>query len=76
MEAATVRVRAVAPAVPVAMLYSDTDPITDTAAAASWAKSFGVATREFPGMLHELFNEIGKEDVLKATGDWLADGKL
>lgn len=76
MEAATVRVRAAAPAVPVAMLYSDTDPITDTTAAASWAKSFGVATREFPGMLHELFNEIGKEDVLKATGDWLADGKL
>ncbi len=76
MEAATVRVLAVRPAVPVAMLYSDADPITDTERAAEWAAEHGVISRDHPGMLHEIFNEVGKEAVLTEVADWLERGEF
>lgn len=72
MTAAQARVAEMAkPAMPVAFFLSDTDPITDAAASKRVAGRIGAAVTDYPGMLHELVNEIGKEQVIADIGAWL-----
>lgn len=72
MTAAQGRVAAMsAPAMPIRFFISDSDPITDAAAARKVAASIGASVQDYPGMLHELVNEIGKEAVITDMGDWL-----
>jgi len=72
MTAAQARVAEMAkPPMPVAFFLSDTDPITDSAASKRVASRIGAAVHDYPGMLHELVNEIGKEQVIADIGAWL-----
>ena len=72
MTAAQGRVAEMAkPPMPVAFFLSDTDPITDSAASKRVAARIGAEVRDYPGMLHELVNEIGKEQVIADVGAWL-----
>jgi lysophospholipase len=72
MTAAQARVAAMStPAMPVRFFLSDDDPITDAAAARSVAGRIGAEVQAYPGMLHELVNELGKEAVIADVGDWL-----
>lgn len=57
--------------VPLAFFLSDTDPITDAATSRALAQRVGAQVFDQPGMLHELVNELGKEQVIAAMGDWL-----
>lgn len=51
---------------------SDTDPITDPPVSRTLVgRTPGLDVKEYPGMLHELFNEIGKEQVIADVADWL-----
>ncbi len=72
MTAAQARVAAMpAPSMPVRFFLSDSDPITDAVAARAVAAKIGGSVQEYPGMLHELVNELGKEQVIADVGDWL-----
>lgn len=71
MLAAQARVLAAPPRVPTAFFLAPDDPITDTAAAGAFAERSGCAVTRYPGMLHEPFNEIGKEQVLADVAAFL-----
>ncbi len=72
MTAAQHRVAAMtAPSCPVRFFLSDSDPITDAVAARAVAARIGAEVQAYPGMLHELVNELGKEQVITELGDWL-----
>jgi alpha-beta hydrolase superfamily lysophospholipase len=71
MLAAVERVHATHYSLPIGLFYSLTDPITDAAAAKALVERNGGMTKEYPGMLHEIFNEIGKEQVLADLVAWL-----
>ena len=75
MGAAIERAREAAPrmTVPLLLMVSDADPICDPdAARAVEARWGGPHTRlDYPPMMHEIFNEIGKEGAIAALGDWL-----
>lgn len=72
MRAAIQRVLAADYARPIRLHLSDTDPITDPPAARALAARVpGIDVREYPGMLHELVNEIGKEQVIADIADFL-----
>lgn len=60
-----------APTMPTKFFLSDADPICDPVAAAALARRFGAGIQEYPGMRHELVNEIGKEQVIADLADWL-----
>jgi alpha-beta hydrolase superfamily lysophospholipase len=49
---------------PTQFFLSDADPICDPVAAERLAKAAGCPVKLYPGMLHELVNEIGKEQVI------------
>ncbi len=54
---------------------SDTDPITDPPVSrALVARTPGLDVKEYPGMLHEIFNEIGKEQAIADVADFLEAG--
>lgn len=71
MEAAVQRVLAARFSTPIALFCSDTDPITDPVAAKGLASRNEWTIKDYPGMLHELFNEVGKEQVIQDVLDWL-----
>jgi len=71
MLAAQDRVLAATPRVPTAFFLAPDDPITDTAAAGAYAERAGCAVTRYPGMLHEPFNERGKEQVLADVAAFL-----
>ena len=72
MTAAQARVAAMtACAVPLKFFLSDSDPITDAAVAKRLAAQLSAEVQDYPGMLHELVNELGKETVVADLGDWL-----
>lgn len=71
MEAARARVRAARFPVPLAFFLSDADPICDPMAAQALAQDVGAPVKVYPGMLHEILNEIGKEQVIADIADWL-----
>jgi alpha-beta hydrolase superfamily lysophospholipase len=71
MLAAQQRVLAASYTLPLAFFLAPDDPITDTAGAKRFAERLGAPVREYPGMLHEPFNEIGKEQVLADVAAFL-----
>ena len=64
MRAALERVRAASFTTPLHLFFSDTDPITDGPAAKILVERNGGSATHYPGMLHEIMNEIGKEQVI------------
>lgn len=60
--------------VPLALFYSDTDPITDAIVAKRLVEQNNGQTTGYPGMLHEIMNEIGKEQVISDILAWLNQG--
>lgn len=72
MRAAIERVIAADYRIPVRFHLSDTDPITDPPVSRALAARVpSMDVREYPGMLHELVNEIGKEQVIADIADYL-----
>lgn len=63
-------------AVPCLVMASGDDRLVDPAAARDWASRAPAARTTFvnwPGLYHEMFNEIGKEAVLEKLGEWMED---
>ena len=72
MTAAQARVLASATtSVPLAFFLGDSDPITDPQTAEGYALKCSATVQHYPDMRHELVNEIDKESVISAIGDWL-----
>lgn len=63
--------------VPMLIMHGTEDEITDPKASAEFAQKAGstASFKEWPGMYHEIHNEIGKEEVLQYALDWL-EGRL
>jgi alpha-beta hydrolase superfamily lysophospholipase len=63
-------------AVPALVMAAGDDRLVDPAAIRSWAHerhAAAVAFIEWAGMYHELFNEIGKEQVLERVAGWIEE---
>lgn len=63
-------------AVPVLVMASGDDRLVDPAAVRGWAERAPrdrVTYVEWPGMYHEMFNEIGKERVLERVAEWISE---
>ncbi len=72
MRAAIVRATGATYTLPIRAHLSETDPITDPPVTRTLAaKTPSMDCREYPGMLHELFNEHGKEQVIADVAEWL-----
>lgn len=71
MKAAQERANGYTPSTPVGMFLGAADHITDIAVSRAWAKRVGAPVREWPEMRHEIFNEIGKAEVIEAVRSWL-----
>ena len=71
MLAASERVRTSPCALPFAMFVGDDDSINSHVANRAYAEQRGAPVTVYPGMRHELFNELGKEQVLTDVIDWL-----
>ena len=74
MQAAQRRVLDTQFSLPVAFFLAPDDPITDTAGAKAFAVRIGAPVHEYPGMLHEPFNELGKEQVFGDIATFLEKG--
>ena len=60
---------------PTLLMWAGADRCVAPAGSAAFAAAAPrdvVATREWPGLFHEIFNEPEREAVLAAMGDWLA----
>lgn len=72
MLAAQVRVNAMTKLAPPSRFFlSDADPICDPEAAARFARQVGAPVTDYPGMRHEIVNELGKEQVIADIATWL-----
>lgn len=59
---------------PLLLLHGDADPVTCCRTTAEFHERVSVrdkALRIFPGGLHELHNDVIREDVLREVGDWV-----
>lgn len=72
MTAAQARVAESRPEVPVHFFLGDADPITSFPTAKAYAERLGAPLRIWPEMRHELFNELGKEEVIAEVVRWIA----
>jgi alpha-beta hydrolase superfamily lysophospholipase len=60
--------------VPALVMASGEDRLVDPAAARAWAELAPRTTFvEWPGLYHEMFNEIGKEKVLEEVAEWMGE---
>ena len=57
-------------AVPALVMAAGEDRLVDPAAIRAWAQKVPTAFIEWPGMYHELFNEIEREKVLERVANW------
>jgi alpha-beta hydrolase superfamily lysophospholipase len=60
---------------PVLVICGGEDPIASTAATRAFFSTVGAREKnyqEYPGMLHETLNEIGKEEVWKQISYWIS----
>lgn len=72
MRAAILRVTESSYTTPIRFHLSEADPITDPPVSRALLSRNGhMDSREYPEMLHELFNEIGKEQVIADVAEWL-----
>ncbi len=74
MQGAQQRVLAAAYSLPLGFFLAPDDPITDTAGAGAYAEKLGAVVHRYPGMLHEPFNELGKEQVFADIAAFLDAG--
>ena len=60
---------------PTLVLHGERDPITSYRASESFAVRAGKFATfvSFPGMLHEIFHDVGNDQVLAVLRDWLAE---
>ncbi len=59
---------------PTLLLHGEDDPIADALGSASWAKAAPasrVTLRLYPGLLHEVLNEVGRAEIIASMIDWL-----
>ncbi|MEN9786424.1 MAG: hypothetical protein RLZZ299_1688 [Pseudomonadota bacterium] len=71
MLAAAERVRSASVPVPMAVFLGDDDRVNSMPVNRAFAEARGAAVTVYPGMRHELFNEIGREQVLADVAGWL-----
>jgi alpha-beta hydrolase superfamily lysophospholipase len=61
--------------VPMLMLCGSNDPVASTAASRAYFETVGSSNKtfkEYPGMLHEPLNEIGREEVWRDITSWIS----
>ena len=61
---------------PTLVICGEKDPIASTAATRSFFDTVSARDKnyqEYPGMLHETLNEIGKEEVWRRISHWISD---
>jgi len=59
---------------PTLILHGGADPIADPHGSEAWAKAAppGLVTlRLYPGLFHEVLNEVGRDKIIASTIDWL-----
>ena len=59
--------------VPALVMAAGEDRLVDPAAVRAWAHDVPTDFVEWPGMYHELFNEIDREKVLERVATWMED---
>ena len=57
--------------VPALVMAAGDDRLVDPAAIRAWAQKVPTAFIEWPGMYHELFNEVEREKVLGRVAQWM-----
>lgn len=60
--------------IPTLLIQGGADPVTSCLGSAEWAKAAkeGIVTfREYPGLYHEVLNEVGGDKILDEVIDWL-----
>jgi alpha-beta hydrolase superfamily lysophospholipase len=72
------RVLAAGPAIrlPILVMVGDADPVASPAVTRRYFQTLGSSDkrlREWPSMRHEIFNEIGKEEVYAETSRWISE---
>ena len=60
-------------AVPALVMAAGDDRLVDPAAIRAWAQKVPTDFIEWPGMYHELFNEIEREKVLERVAEWIGE---
>ncbi len=60
---------------PLLFLVPGADPVVDSEVTEAFARGLGgqVEVMELPGLRHEPFNEVEREDVFRDVGDWLLE---
>ena len=72
---AVVRQRTAAWRTPTLIMWGEDDRCVDPAGSAAFAAAAPqacVSARPWPGLAHEIFNEVEQDQVLQALSDWLA----
>ena len=60
--------------IPLLCLMGDADPVADPAVTEQFVQSAGSADKtlvRFPGKLHELLHETGRETIIQTIFDWV-----
>ena len=61
---------------PILVMVGSDDPVASPAVARRYFETLGSSDkrlREWPSMRHEIFNEIGKEEVYAETSRWISE---
>jgi len=62
--------------IPVLLMVGEEDPVASSPTSVKWFETLGASDkrlRRWPGMRHEIFNEIGKEEVYAETSRWISE---
>ncbi len=62
--------------IPVLLMVGGDDPVASSPTSVQWFETLGSSDkrlRQWPGMRHEIFNEVGKEEVYAETSRWISE---